>query len=68
MVKESDYVRWGNTRRVTSLRKVDQDALWEGVVQGGLRSMFRACSQLSVNSFSIFLKAILTGTGAWQQN
>lgn len=34
MVKQSDYVRWGNTRRVTSLRKVDQDALWEGVLQG----------------------------------
>jgi autophagy-related protein 5 len=33
MVKEADFVRWGSTRRVTALRKADQDALWEGVVQ-----------------------------------
>ena len=33
LVKEADFVRWGSTRRVTQLRKVDQDALWEGVVQ-----------------------------------
>ena len=32
MVKEADFVRWGSTRRVTQLRKVDQDALWEGVI------------------------------------
>ena len=32
MVKEADFVRWGSTRRVTALRKVDQDALWEGVM------------------------------------
>lgn len=33
MVKEADFVRWGSTRRVTALRKVDQDALWEGIVR-----------------------------------
>ena len=33
MVKEADYVRWGSTRRVTALRKADQDALWESVVE-----------------------------------
>jgi autophagy-related protein 5 len=33
MVKEADYVRWGNIRRVTALRKAEQDALWEGVVE-----------------------------------
>lgn len=33
MVKEADFVRWGSTRRVTQLRKADQDALWDGVVQ-----------------------------------
>ena len=33
MVKEADYVRWGSTKRVTALRKVDQDALWDGVVE-----------------------------------
>ncbi|PWN45900.1 hypothetical protein IE81DRAFT_129854 [Ceraceosorus guamensis] len=32
MVKEADFVRWGSTRRVTNLRKADQDNLWTGVV------------------------------------
>ena len=30
-LKEADFIRWGNTRRMTSLRKVDQDGLWEGI-------------------------------------
>jgi autophagy-related protein 5 len=37
-LKEADYVRWGSVRRVTSLRRVDQDALWEGVVGGGFKT------------------------------
>lgn len=31
-LKEADYVRWGSVRRMTSLRRADQDALWESVV------------------------------------
>lgn len=31
-VKEADFVRWGNTKRVTSLRRADLEAGWEGVV------------------------------------
>ena len=31
-LKEADFVRWGSVRRVTSLRKLDQDALWDGLV------------------------------------
>lgn len=30
-LKEADFIRWGNTRRMTALRKVDQDGLWEGI-------------------------------------
>lgn len=33
-LKEADFVRWGNTRRVTSLRRQDLEAAWEGVVGG----------------------------------
>lgn len=33
MIKEADFVRCGNTRRVTALKRVDQDALWESVVE-----------------------------------
>ena len=30
-LKEGDFVRWGNTKRVTALRKADQDGIWDGV-------------------------------------
>lgn len=42
--QQADYVRWGNVKRVTNMRKEQQDALWEGVVaraylnEQGLRS------------------------------
>jgi len=31
-VKEADFIRNGSTKRVVNLRKQEQDALWEGVV------------------------------------
>lgn len=30
-LKEADFIRWGSTKRMTGLRKVDQDAIWEGI-------------------------------------
>jgi autophagy-related protein 5 len=30
-LKEADFMRWGNTKRITGLRKADQDGLWEGI-------------------------------------
>jgi autophagy-related protein 5 len=30
-LKEADFVRWGNTKRMTGLRKQDQDGIWEGI-------------------------------------
>lgn len=33
MVKEADFVRHGSTKRVVNLRRTEQDALWEGVVE-----------------------------------
>lgn len=30
-LKEADFIRWGNTKRMTSLRKAEQDGLWEGI-------------------------------------
>ncbi|SNX83525.1 related to ATG5 - protein involved in autophagy and the Cvt pathway [Melanopsichium pennsylvanicum] len=32
MIKEADFVRYGSTKKVTNLRKQEQDTLWEGVV------------------------------------
>ncbi|EPQ30755.1 uncharacterized protein PFL1_01656 [Pseudozyma flocculosa PF-1] len=33
MIKEADFVRYGSTKKVVNLRRQEQDALWEGVVQ-----------------------------------
>jgi len=30
-LKEADFIRWGNTKRMTSLRKAEQDGMWEGI-------------------------------------
>lgn len=30
-LKEADFLRWGSTKRMTSLRKAEQDGMWEGV-------------------------------------
>lgn len=30
-LKEADFIRWGSTKRMTGLRKVDQDGIWEGI-------------------------------------
>jgi hypothetical protein len=32
LLKEADYIRWGNTRRITGLRRADLEGAWEGVV------------------------------------
>lgn len=33
-VKEADFVRWGNTKRVTGMRRQDLEAGWDGVMGG----------------------------------
>lgn len=30
-LKEADFIRWGNTRRMTGLRKAEQDGIWDGI-------------------------------------
>lgn len=30
-IKEADCVRWGNTKRMTGLRQIEQDGIWEGI-------------------------------------
>ncbi|KDN37662.1 hypothetical protein K437DRAFT_251777 [Tilletiaria anomala UBC 951] len=32
-IKEADFVRFGNTKRVVNLRRQEQDALWDGVIE-----------------------------------
>jgi hypothetical protein len=35
-LKEADFMRWGNTKRMTGLRKAEQDGMWEGVKERAL--------------------------------
>ncbi len=30
-LKEADFLRWGNTKRMTGLRGAEQDGIWEGI-------------------------------------
>lgn len=30
-LKEADFIRWGNTKRITGLRKAEQDGIWESI-------------------------------------
>ncbi|BGO99910.1 Autophagy protein 5 [Rhodotorula toruloides] len=46
MVKEADYIRSGNTKRVMNLRKERQDGLWEGVVQNNFDKYWSVGSRL----------------------
>ncbi|KZS94710.1 autophagy-related protein [Sistotremastrum niveocremeum HHB9708] len=46
-LKEADFLRWGNTKRVTSLRKEDQDGLWEGIVEHNFDDFWRIASKIA---------------------
>ncbi|KAF9529306.1 autophagy protein Apg5-domain-containing protein [Crepidotus variabilis] len=46
-LKEADFVRWGNTRRMVGLRKVDQDGLWEGIKDHNFDDFWRVASKLT---------------------
>ncbi|KAG8936685.1 autophagy protein 5 [Tulasnella sp. 419] len=45
-LKEADFLRWGNTKRVTSLRKQDHDGLWEGVREHNFDEFWRIASKI----------------------
>ncbi|KAK1921517.1 autophagy protein Apg5-domain-containing protein [Papiliotrema laurentii] len=45
-LKEADFVKWRNTNKVTSLRKVDLDAGWDGIVQDDYDLYMRMATRL----------------------
>ncbi|KAK9900431.1 APG5-domain-containing protein [Cystobasidium minutum MCA 4210] len=45
-IKEADFVRWGSVRRITSLRKMDQDALWDGVITNDFHKFWTVAAKL----------------------
>ncbi|KAH8828481.1 autophagy protein Apg5-domain-containing protein [Flagelloscypha sp. PMI_526] len=46
-LKEADFLRWGNTKRMTGLRKQDQDALWEGIKEHNFEEYWRVASKVT---------------------
>ena len=41
-LKEADFLRWGNTKRMTGLRKAEQDGMWEGIKERSSNFAFRS--------------------------
>ncbi len=41
-LKEADFLRWGNTKRMTGLRKAEQDGMWEGIKERSSILVFRS--------------------------
>jgi hypothetical protein len=62
-LKEADFIRWGNTRRMVGLRKVDQDGLWEGIKE---RKSIRLFTSETV--FYSVMQIISMIFGEWPQS
>ncbi|KAF8306941.1 hypothetical protein DL93DRAFT_2088313 [Clavulina sp. PMI_390] len=45
-IKEADFLRWGNTKRVTGLRKQEQDGIWEGLRDHNFEEFWRIASKI----------------------
>ncbi|THH29863.1 hypothetical protein EUX98_g4337 [Antrodiella citrinella] len=46
-MKEADFLRWGNTKRMTGLRKAEQDGLWEGIKEHNFDEYWRVASKVT---------------------
>ncbi|RDX47089.1 hypothetical protein K466DRAFT_546063 [Polyporus arcularius HHB13444] len=46
-LKEADFIRWGNTKRMTGLRKAEQDGLWEGIKEHNFDEYWRVASKIT---------------------
>jgi len=46
-LKEADFIRWGNTKRMTSMRKADQDGIWEGIKEHNFDDFWRIASKVT---------------------
>jgi len=46
-LKEADFIRWGNTKRMTGLRKADQDGIWEGIKEHNFDNYWRVASKVT---------------------
>lgn len=48
LIKEADFVRWGNTRRVTGLKRTDLESGWTSVVQSESGHCLRVSSSTRI--------------------
>ncbi|THG96177.1 hypothetical protein EW026_g5604 [Hermanssonia centrifuga] len=46
-MKEADFIRWGNTKRMTGLRKAEQDGLWEGIKEHSFDEYWRVAAKIT---------------------
>ncbi|TFK18930.1 autophagy protein 5 [Coprinopsis marcescibilis] len=46
-IKEADFIRWGSTKRVTGLRKNEQDGIWEGIKDHNFDDYWRVASKVT---------------------
>jgi autophagy-related protein 5 len=46
-LKEADFMRWGNTKRMTGLRKAEQDGMWEGVKDHNFDDYWRVANKIT---------------------
>ncbi|KAI0055101.1 hypothetical protein BV25DRAFT_1843187 [Artomyces pyxidatus] len=46
-LKEADFLRWGNTKRMTGLRKAEQDGIWEGIKEHNFDDYWRVASKVT---------------------
>jgi autophagy-related protein 5 len=56
-LKEADFLRWGNTKRMTGLRKAEQDGMWEGIKERSSKFCFPFLLPLSIPFFPNLPKA-----------
>jgi len=46
-IKEADFIRWGSTKRVTGLRKNEQDGIWEGIRDHNFDDYWKVASKVT---------------------
>ncbi|KAL1700454.1 autophagy protein Apg5-domain-containing protein [Schizophyllum commune] len=46
-LKEADFIRWGNTKRMTGLRKAEQDGIWEGIREHNFDDFWKVAAKIT---------------------
>ncbi|KAG8851189.1 autophagy protein 5 [Serendipita sp. 405] len=46
-LKEADFLRWGSTKRVTGLRKAEQDGMWDALRDHNFEEFWRVASKIT---------------------